>query len=143
MTTTYGLDHKLDADAAAIFLFSGNAVFSIKNPRTGKHMTFKVRRTKDAKMYLVYVLTGESWAYVGCVFMDMPMELRKGRKGMAYNTQSFQAASWVFRRLGNLRKDLTGAEFWHAGQCGRCGRALTDPESIECGIGPVCRGKKK
>jgi hypothetical protein len=27
------------------------------------------------------------------------------------------------------------------GQCGICGRTLTDPISIEIGIGPVCRGK--
>lgn len=27
------------------------------------------------------------------------------------------------------------------GHCGHCGRTLTNPESIEAGIGPVCRGK--
>lgn len=27
------------------------------------------------------------------------------------------------------------------GSCGVCGRTLTNPESIEAGIGPVCRGK--
>ena len=142
MKTAYELTHKLDADAAAIFLFSGNAVFSIKNPRTSKHMTFRVVRSRYAKMYFTYVLGGQEWQYVGCVFTDMPMEVRKGRKGMAYNTTSFQAASWVFRRLGNLKKDLTGAEFWHAGKCGRCGRQLTDPTSIELGIGPECRKRK-
>lgn len=29
-------------------------------------------------------------------------------------------------------------EFHHEGCCGRCGKALTVPESIETGIGPVC-----
>jgi hypothetical protein len=27
------------------------------------------------------------------------------------------------------------------GHCGHCGRTLTNPDSIEAGIGPVCRGK--
>lgn len=31
-------------------------------------------------------------------------------------------------------------EVWHEGRCGRCGRALTVPESIASGIGPVCEG---
>lgn len=30
--------------------------------------------------------------------------------------------------------------FYHMGICGRCGRALTTPESITRGIGPVCYG---
>src|ERR1019366_4832357 len=29
-------------------------------------------------------------------------------------------------------------EVWHEGKCGRCGRKLTVPESIERGIGPEC-----
>lgn len=29
----------------------------------------------------------------------------------------------------------------HTGVCGKCGRTLTDPESIDAGIGPVCAGK--
>jgi hypothetical protein len=27
---------------------------------------------------------------------------------------------------------------WHEGRCGRCGRKLTVPESIESGFGPEC-----
>jgi len=27
------------------------------------------------------------------------------------------------------------------GHCGHCGRTLTNPESLEAGIGPICRGK--
>lgn len=30
----------------------------------------------------------------------------------------------------------------HSGNCYACGRLLTDPRSIELGIGPVCRGEK-
>lgn len=31
---------------------------------------------------------------------------------------------------------------WHEGRCSACGRRLTDPESIERGLGPVCSGIK-
>jgi hypothetical protein len=45
--------------------------------------------------------------------------------------------------LDRLREDHTGVlgrllEVWHEGRCGRCGRALTVPESVERGIGPEC-----
>jgi len=31
-----------------------------------------------------------------------------------------------------------GFELMHEGRCGRCGRPLTRPESIQSGIGPIC-----
>jgi hypothetical protein len=31
-----------------------------------------------------------------------------------------------------------GFNLQHAGKCGRCGRKLTVPQSIETGIGPEC-----
>jgi hypothetical protein len=34
-----------------------------------------------------------------------------------------------------------GVVIWHEGRCGRCGRRLTVPESIESGYGPECIGK--
>ena len=36
---------------------------------------------------------------------------------------------------GNLPPAL---EVWHEGRCGRCGRKLTTPQSVETGFGPVC-----
>jgi len=139
MTHTHShLQHKLSVDNAASFLYSGNALFSIKSKASGKHMTFKVQRTKDARMYFVSVLNGEGFTYVGYVHADLPMKLRKGKKGVGENTPSFKTADWLFRHLGGLEKNLKGAEFWHHGICGRCGRPLTDPTSIERGIGPVC-----
>lgn len=33
---------------------------------------------------------------------------------------------------------LLCVEIWHEGKCGRCGRQLTVPESIESGFGPEC-----
>jgi hypothetical protein len=39
----------------------------------------------------------------------------------------------------NLRKFLPECiEIWHEGKCGKCGRQLTVPSSIETGIGPEC-----
>jgi hypothetical protein len=29
-------------------------------------------------------------------------------------------------------------EIWHQGRCGKCGKVLTVPKSIESGFGPEC-----
>lgn len=42
---------------------------------------------------------------------------------------------WFGKTAG---QDLPECEVWHEGRCGRCGRKLTVPESIETGIGPDC-----
>ena len=34
-----------------------------------------------------------------------------------------------------------GFNLHHEGRCGRCGRKLTVPESIESGFGPECAGR--
>jgi hypothetical protein len=48
------------------------------------------------------------------------------------------AALWQDREA-----DIAAAGFglMHASRCGRCGRQLTTPESIESGLGPVCRSR--
>ena len=40
------------------------------------------------------------------------------------------------------RADQLEADLVAAGRCRRCGAQLTDPESIQAGIGPTCRAKK-
>ena len=133
---------KLSAEDAAEFLFGGNALFTIKSTSTGRHMTFKVTQSKDGNVFFVRVSWNEGTTYVGFVSKLSPWKLVQGKKGLSPDTDSFKVAKWVFEHLGRKeRKNLNGAEFWHHGHCGKCGRILTDPESISRGIGPICAGK--
>lgn len=51
-----------------------------------------------------------------------------------------QAAYW--RAHGRLDvAERIEAELVAAGRCRRCGRLLTDPESVSRGIGPDCESK--
>jgi hypothetical protein len=47
------------------------------------------------------------------------------------------AAAWLFGHLLE-RRPLPRCTVHHEGRCGRCGRTLTVPESIESGFGPEC-----
>ena len=54
--------------------------------------------------------------------------------------QSALAFNWVWRAIStdNVPEFVS---VHHAGRCGRCGRKLTVPTSIESGFGPDCLGK--
>lgn len=53
---------------------------------------------------------------------------------------SARAFSWAWSYLS--RGELPpGCEVWHEGRCGCCGRALTVPESIASGLGPICASR--
>jgi hypothetical protein len=51
------------------------------------------------------------------------------------------AAYWRGRGRDDVAERFE-ADLAAAGRCRRCGRALTDPVSVESGIGPECRTKE-
>lgn len=129
------------------FMTAGKATFTLKNAATGNRFTFKVTAAPRAygggPSHFVKVLTGpdneRAYTYLGQLYENRPA-YRHGRKSpVSAEAPSARAIEWLCTRL------LTGAaippqvEVWHEGRCGRCGRKLTDPTSIELGFGPDCR----
>ena len=49
-----------------------------------------------------------------------------------------RAFEWLWRMLKSAKPLPPTFEFWHEGRCGKCGKKLTTPESIERGLGPEC-----
>ena len=56
----------------------------------------------------------------------------------AHLTERISVGPWL--STGKAGFLPISVRFWHEGRCGRCGRTLTDPESIKRGLGPVCVG---
>lgn len=136
------MEHQITtATAIAAFILAGNARFTVRNPNTGNRFTFRVRQGKGENApHFVQVLTGPDngadYCYLGTIFTDGRFVVtRKSR--ISPDAPSARAFSWTWARL-QAGRDLGPAEVWHEGRCGRCGRALTVPESIESGLGPVC-----
>jgi hypothetical protein len=127
------------------FILAGRAVFTVRSRRTGERRTFKVAQKEGAEgFYFVSLLNGpdntSDYRYLGAMFTGR----ENGKLGWKLNRQGWApeagaAFGWVVKVL-NGQTDASQAEFWHEGRCGRCGRALTTPESIASGIGPVCAG---
>ena len=69
-------------------------------------------------------------------------------RGVKLKAESSPVAGFVWL-VDQLVEDTSASQrkldeqilIYHSGRCGRCGRKLTDPESIRTGLGPVCRGK--
>jgi hypothetical protein len=135
-----------DADAAFKFITAGNAYFTVRSVKTGTRYTFRVslpRNEDRKKMYpaswFVALLTGPDntgdYTYLGLV-KDGAFKLTRASK-MREDSVPVRAFRYVYEHLA--RKQFPAdLELWHEGRCGRCGRKLTVPESIDRGIGPEC-----
>jgi len=94
-------------------------------------------------IYFVKVMTGTdnetSYTYLG--FLREGQGYIHGVKSpISADAPSAKAFSWFMRGLLSQKGEETFSkiELWHEGACGRCGRTLTVPTSIENGIGPEC-----
>lgn len=128
-----------DASAVCEFCLAGNARITLVSMKSGHRYTYRVKASKDGAVHFVSVLTGSdneaSYSYAGIIKNRSFKRTAKSR--IAADAPSMIAFMWAWERLeaGVMPTQL---EVWHEGRCGRCGRALTVPESIERGIGPDC-----
>lgn len=133
--------HKLDNSIALDFIFAGNSLFTVLNTSTGNRFTYKVKKSKNSQddkvdVHFVRVLTNpENYEFIGTTFDKKYSHSKKTR--ISDEAQSVRVFKWLINQLtlGTLPEIV---EIWHEGRCGKCGRVLTVPNSIEFGIGPEC-----
>lgn len=130
---------------ALSYLLAGNAVATFRSHVTDVHYTYRVRRATRAPgvstgpSHFVSVLTApEHYEYLGCIYGDR-IYTHGRRSRIDASAKSNLAFAWVWVRLLSGRVPET-CDVYHEGRCGKCGRELTTPESIERGLGPVCAG---
>ncbi len=135
----------MDTQQTKTFILAGNATLTLVSPKTGARFTFKVRaKVKDFDVnpvYFVSVLTGPNnenhFEFLGTVFGRDTF--RRGRNSrIGADAPSAKAFAWTFPRI--MAEYDHGVEIHHANKCGRCGRKLTVPASVEAGLGPTCIG---
>lgn len=128
------------------FVMAGNATITLESLRTGRHLTYKVSRADgDKPLWFVALLTGpdndSDYTYLGL--------LRPGDNGivtlcltaksrMTDDSEPVRGWRYMWRHVHVFKNMPPEMEVHHEGRCGRCGRKLTVPESIERGIGPEC-----
>lgn len=130
------------------FVLAGNARFTIVSKVTGKRFTFRVQasRASDAEraaptLFFVSVLTGScnetAYTFLGTIF-GRTRFVRGRKSSIGQDAPSAKAFAWFWTALSVRGVVPATCEVWHEGRCGKCGRALTDPASIEMGLGPKC-----
>jgi hypothetical protein len=139
------------------FVTAGNAIFTVQV--NDEHFTYRInkpmfergRRLKDSeranKPYFIGKLAGpdnhNDYKYLG-VFNPTDFTVNITPKSLYSKTS--KAVIVLEKALAALLLGDESAlpEGWHIlppTHCGRCGRLLTVPESIENGIGPECFAK--
>lgn len=128
------------------FFTAGNATFTVTNP-AGEHYTFKISRPRSADEtcpLFVSLLNGSdnesSYVYMGILREDGTVK-RTAKSRVGDEATSMKVVRWA---LSQFKKGVAlpqGYTCQHEGQCCRCGRKLTTPESIDSGIGPECAAK--
>lgn len=136
----------LAANLVITYIFAGNAKFTLLSRSTGAHFTYHVQGKKDSKdpekqVFFVRYLNGpdntKDYSYLGAIFSTNPQSVvttkasKAGKNSSVYRALAFALTHPQCEQL----------EVYHSGACGRCGRELTDPMSIQTGIGPTCREK--
>lgn len=142
MTHAIAQPHLLaDAQTIKNFVMAGNATFTLKSKKTGDRFTYRVRKSKDGRIWFVSLMTGSdnesSYSYMGYVKTDGTYSTTSKSK-ISPDAKSAKAFNWFYGNVVENESLPDTLEVWHEGRCGRCHRKLTVPESIERGIGPEC-----
>lgn len=131
------------------FFFAPHAgtkvTFTISSP--SQHFTFKIKCMETPgrpNTLLLSVMNGpdneRSYSYIGILKREASrptiIPTRKSKVGL--NAQSVRSLLWVMRQIQEKKTLPPGYKAMHSGNCCRCGRKLTTPESITLGIGPTC-----
>ena len=102
---------------------------------TGNHYTFKFRQSRSAGLLALVLTDGDQWLNLG--FIDFQKRTVRLGKYTEFSSSStcYRALTWLVK-LAEFHPAVV--EVQHDGRCGRCGRPLTHPDSIQSGIGPIC-----
>lgn len=128
------------------FIEAGTAYMLLRSKVSGREYTFLIAKP------------GNRWktcpgnkAFSRNVYpVKSGTKMRRGRIGIIHNNDKsvivdkgsdyvVHIFGWFLRHLYSEENDLPDTlEVYHLGMCGRCGRPLTDSESVRIGIGPIC-----
>jgi len=146
------LDHTFITGGKATFTIELPADFSAKNDAS-PHYTYKVSKKEavtvdDRDVYFIALLTGPQndadYTYLG-ILNPRNGGVKLTRKSrLTDDSMAVRILRRTLARIWSDEQDIIlehGFDINHCGKCGMCGRKLTTPASIECGIGPVCLEK--
>jgi hypothetical protein len=126
----------------------GSPKLTLESKKTGKWYTYSVSRARDRAtgepkdFWFVGLLSGPDntadYQYLG-MLDGSGFRLTKASK-LTADSAPVRGFNYFWKHItqDQLPTDMTVR---HEGSCGRCGRTLTTPRSLQLGIGPECAAK--
>lgn len=127
------------------FVLAGKAIFTVSNDK-GNRYTFRVKHSEGNDRFppawFLSLLTGRDnendYTYLGMIDAEMGTIRLTAKSGFAKDTLPVKVAEFALRIIWGRQALPDGYAIHHEGHCGRCGRLLTVPKSVESGFGPEC-----
>lgn len=133
----------IEQKEALNYMLAGKSIFTIVSLETGKRFTYKIKKFNDN--FYISVLTGSDnnsmYSYIGMLELKKTIIIPTAKSKVFEDSISYKAFLYTFTILSKGQESKF-IEIWHSGRCGRCGRLLTDPESVKTGYGSFCRSRK-
>lgn len=135
--------HKISSTALQLVLLADKkntgAEFTIRSRESGKDYTYKIKRSAFKGVWYTHIFVEKTYLqfdYLGSYFIG-----KVWLKKQEVKTPAAIAIAWVLNKVQESKFTLLDSkiDLFHLGSCLRCGKTLTDAESIEHGLGPVCR----
>ena len=121
------------------YLLGGKAEFIIENIKSTNHYTYFIKKKKDNIYYLFVII--HKPIYLGHfqyelgknVFLSLQAK-NTDNTNLKYYNLLISFLTFIYKE----NKIPQGIEIYYTGRCSVCNRVLTDPESINIGIGKYC-----
>lgn len=124
------------------YVRGGKGIVTLQSP-TGVHRTYAFmlprhpNEFKDGTMFVYTQTSNNIWMYVGMLNQNNDFRLTCGSH-YSYNHPISKGAFYIVKMMTG-RIENSPMKLYHAGICSVCGRKLTNPKSIELGIGRKCK----
>jgi hypothetical protein len=124
------------------YIFLGRAFVSLKSLKTDKHYTFRVlRAVKKSNIYWVSVKGPYNRLYYMGYIINCKKFFLSDKSLYKRGSGPYKALTYLLGILWQSTTIPSVIEIYRENRCGRCRKSLTDPISIERGIGPECYKK--
>lgn len=120
------------------FMLGGNSYVTLRSQKTGNRYTYRIVKRDDGMTFVSYLAGSDNrkdYIYLGMIVGDLKFTPTAKSPPEGDPHRAFR---YAWRNLVLKQRIAPDLEIWHEGRCGRCGRMLTTPESIERGFGEDC-----
>jgi hypothetical protein len=125
------------------FVLAGKSIFTLYSKKLDKRYTYKITQDKKNKeRYFCKVLFGpdntNDYRYIGLFYKDNLSLRTSSAAHIPHTAPQFVMLQYFLAILNGDYPWPETCEYYPSNRCGKCGRLLTTPESIQRGIGPEC-----